>query len=146
MLFPDLEHSLCLYDFCREIFGIVFSTEMALPSPSALFTAILEPRPLVILSTLAVALLLPVLLHLILYRSSSSVSLPSFLLTGPSGAGKTSLMLRVRRIICNFAGLTYAIAGTRPKCSDLYIPGSAIHRNLFAGRRQSGVRSIPIFE
>jgi ABC-type transport system involved in cytochrome bd biosynthesis fused ATPase/permease subunit len=47
--------------------------------------------------TLVLALSLPVIFHLILYRQSASVVVPSFVLLGPSGAGKTTLLTLVRR-------------------------------------------------
>lgn len=53
------------------------------------------PSPLAILVTLIVALSVPLLLHLVIYRSTSSNTLPSFLLVGPSGAGKTALLTLV---------------------------------------------------
>jgi signal recognition particle receptor subunit beta len=45
--------------------------------------------------TLTISLLLPILLHYYLYRKAVSKELPSFLLIGPSGAGKTSLLTLV---------------------------------------------------
>lgn len=63
---------------------------------SAVLTAMLEPKLSVIFSILAVVLILPVLVHVALYRSSTKRSaLPVFLLTGCTGAGKTSLQLLV---------------------------------------------------
>ncbi|KAG6999338.1 signal recognition particle receptor beta subunit [Physcia stellaris] len=50
------------------------------------------PSPLAIVVTLIVALSIPLFLHLVIYRSTSSNTLPSFLLIGPSGAGKTALL------------------------------------------------------
>jgi hypothetical protein len=55
-------------------------------------TAALSPTPTAILLTLAVALLLPVLLHAWLYRSAAKAAdKPIILLLGPTGAGKTAL-------------------------------------------------------
>ena len=53
------------------------------------------PSPLAIAITLVIALSVPLLLHLVIYRSTSSSTLPSFLLVGPSGAGKTALLTLV---------------------------------------------------
>jgi len=59
-------------------------------------TKSLGPYLSTILITAAVAILLPVLLHFILYRTAKPSRLPSFLILGPSGAGKTSLAVQVR--------------------------------------------------
>lgn len=48
------------------------------------------------LFTLLLALSLPIIFHLILYRQSTAVVVPSFVLLGPSGAGKTTLLTLVR--------------------------------------------------
>jgi hypothetical protein len=48
------------------------------------------------LFTLVLALSLPIIFHLILYRQSAAVTVPSFVLLGPSGAGKTTLLTLVR--------------------------------------------------
>jgi hypothetical protein len=47
------------------------------------------------LFTLVLALSLPIIFHLILYRQSAAVTVPSFVLLGPSGAGKTTLLTLV---------------------------------------------------
>jgi signal recognition particle receptor subunit beta len=45
---------------------------------------------------LLVATLLPIIIHVYLYNTSKSgKSIPTFLLIGPSGAGKTSLLTLV---------------------------------------------------
>ena len=49
------------------------------------------------LFTLLLALSLPIIFHLILYRQSTATVVPSFVLLGPSGAGKTTLLTLVRR-------------------------------------------------
>ncbi|KAI9773559.1 MAG: hypothetical protein M1840_006833 [Geoglossum simile] len=59
--------------------------------------SLLSPSPSIIVFSLFICLLVPLLLHLVLYQSSSSTNLPSFLLIGPSGAGKTSLLTRIER-------------------------------------------------
>jgi ABC-type ATPase involved in cell division len=48
------------------------------------------------LFTLLLALSLPIIFHLILYRQSTAIVVPSFVLLGPSGAGKTTLLTLVR--------------------------------------------------
>ena len=60
-----------------------------------ILTTLLEPKPLIILLTILVAVLLPLFLHITLYRASSTITLPSFLLVGPSGSGKTTLLTLV---------------------------------------------------
>ena len=54
-------------------------------------TQALSPNVTTILVTLAITLLLPILLHAFLYRKAASTTgLPTFLLVGPSGGGKTA--------------------------------------------------------
>lgn len=55
-----------------------------------------SPAISAIVITLLVALTLPVLLHYYLYRQAAAKVLPSFLLVGASGSGKTSLLTLVR--------------------------------------------------
>lgn len=56
----------------------------------------LAPSPMAILVTVAFALLMPIVLHTFLYRNAASATgLPTFLLVGPSGAGKTALTMLV---------------------------------------------------
>jgi hypothetical protein len=56
----------------------------------------LAPSPMAILVTVAFALLMPILLHTFLYRKAASATgLPTFLLVGPSGAGKTAFTMLV---------------------------------------------------
>lgn len=47
------------------------------------------------LITLVVAFGLPILLHLYLYRHRTPINTAAFVLVGPSGAGKTSLLTAV---------------------------------------------------
>ncbi|WPG99339.1 P-loop containing nucleoside triphosphate hydrolase protein [Acrodontium crateriforme] len=51
-----------------------------------------SPSISAIVVTLLVSLLLPILLHSYLYRQSGAKELATFVLIGPSGAGKTSLL------------------------------------------------------
>ena len=62
---------------------------------AGILTTLLEPRPLIILLTILIAVLLPLLSHVALYRTSATTKLPSFILVGPSGSGKTSLLTLV---------------------------------------------------
>ena len=57
---------------------------------------LMEPSLVAILIAVLLVLSIPLSLHLLIYRSSNSTQLPSFLLIGPSGAGKTALMTLVR--------------------------------------------------
>ena len=50
------------------------------------------PHLSTIVVTLVIALILPVLLHQFIYRRQTPASLPTFLLVGPSGAGKTAFL------------------------------------------------------
>ena len=59
-------------------------------------TAAFAPRWPTMAVALTLTLLLPVLLHLFIYRRVTPTSLPSLLLLGPSGAGKTALLTLVR--------------------------------------------------
>ncbi|KAL2264258.1 hypothetical protein VTK26DRAFT_9034 [Humicola hyalothermophila] len=63
----------------------------ALETLRSAFEASLTPSPTVIAVGLAVVLLLPVLLHFLYSAATPYAALPSVLLVGPSGAGKTAL-------------------------------------------------------
>lgn len=54
----------------------------------------LGPYLSTIIITTLIAILLPVLLHLFIYRPRKSASLPTFLILGPSGSGKTALLTK----------------------------------------------------
>ena len=58
---------------------------------------ILTPDPQVFLFGTLIVLLVPVLLHFLVVRSSPYTSPPTILLTGPSGAGKTALATKLER-------------------------------------------------
>jgi signal recognition particle receptor subunit beta len=60
-------------------------------------TAALSPNLTTIIIALVVAIGLPILMHSFLYRSAAATtSLPTILLLGPSGAGKTAFATLVR--------------------------------------------------
>lgn len=65
-------------------------------SLEGILTGLLDGSPLAIAITIFVAIGLPVLLHLIFYRSVASPPSSNFLLLGPSGAGKTAFLSLVR--------------------------------------------------
>lgn len=74
-----------------------YSTEHIKELVKDLLIASLQPNKTVIITGLLIVLLVPVILHQYLHgdesgSSSSSSSLPSILLAGPSGAGKTALL------------------------------------------------------
>ena len=60
-----------------------------------LIASMLEPTPLAIIVTIILVVTLPIFLHLVVFRSSSSTTLPTILLIGPPGSGKTSLLTLV---------------------------------------------------
>lgn len=66
-----------------------------------------SPSISAIVVTLLVSLSLPILLHYYLYRKSVPKQLPTILLLGPRGGGKTSLLTSVCERPVNF----------RPECS-----------------------------
>ncbi|KAL8782234.1 MAG: hypothetical protein Q9213_005564 [Squamulea squamosa] len=55
-----------------------------------------EPSPIVILLSVLLVVSIPLLLHLVIY-STTSDTLPTILLIGPSGAGKTALVTHLER-------------------------------------------------
>ncbi|KAF5501240.1 Signal recognition particle receptor subunit beta [Colletotrichum siamense] len=79
------------------------------------FEHIMTPSAPVILIGVAIVLLFPILLHFILVKSTPYTTLPSVLLLGPSGAGKTALLTLFER------GDTPAATHTsqRPKTVEL---------------------------
>ncbi len=58
-------------------------------------TAAFAPRPATIVFTFLLVVLLPILLHQCLYSKVKATTLPTFLLMGPSGGGKTALLTLV---------------------------------------------------
>ncbi len=75
------------------------AANMSWPNAERWFSSLLEPSLFAIIVTALIALTVPLLLHLIIYRSSGSAALPSFLLIGPSGSGKTALLTLVGILI-----------------------------------------------
>ncbi|XHG02821.1 hypothetical protein AWENTII_006147 [Aspergillus wentii] len=61
-------------------------------SAEAIATSLLDGNPIAIVVTAFIAFGLPVLLHIIFYRTVASPPSSNFLLLGPSGAGKTTLL------------------------------------------------------
>ncbi|KAH6636013.1 hypothetical protein F5144DRAFT_628102 [Chaetomium tenue] len=69
----------------------------ALDTLKAAFEASLTPSPTVITIGLAIVLFFPILLHLLFSATTPYTTLPSVLLIGPSGAGKTALLTLFER-------------------------------------------------
>lgn len=63
-------------------------------------TAMFAPKSSTIIFTFLFAVLLPVFLHQFIYRKATPTTLPSFLLIGPSGGGKTAFLTLVRLRCC----------------------------------------------
>ncbi|OAL03552.1 P-loop containing nucleoside triphosphate hydrolase protein [Phaeosphaeriaceae sp. SRC1lsM3a] len=64
---------------------------MAWYDEDSLLTKAFSPNLTTILITVVIAIALPILLHTILYRQAAApTSIPTFLLVGPSGGGKTA--------------------------------------------------------
>jgi signal recognition particle receptor subunit beta len=59
-------------------------------------TAAFAPRASTMLATFLLMILVPILLHYFLYRAAAAPAVPTFIVLGPSGAGKTSLVTHVR--------------------------------------------------
>lgn len=68
-----------------------------LESLKALFEASLTPSPTVITIGLAIVFLVPILVHFLFTAATPYTTLPSVLLIGPSGAGKTALLTLFER-------------------------------------------------
>jgi signal recognition particle receptor subunit beta len=69
----------------------------ALDTFKAAFEASLTPSPTVIAIGLAIVLFFPILLHFLFSATTPYTTLPSVLLLGPSGAGKTALLTLFER-------------------------------------------------
>lgn len=69
---------------------------MSWSGPQSLLSSLMSPTPVAIVTAALLVLSIPLVLHLVIYRSTSSTTLPSFLLIGPSGSGKTALLTLVR--------------------------------------------------
>ncbi|KAL8672089.1 MAG: hypothetical protein Q9168_003449 [Polycauliona sp. 1 TL-2023] len=65
-------------------------------SRTSLLSFMPEPTPLLILFSVLLVVLIPLLLHLIIYNTTSD-TLPTIILVGPSGAGKTALATHLER-------------------------------------------------
>ena len=75
---------------------------MGWSSPDSWLTRLFSGDPIVILIAFLVTIALPSLVHLYFYaQTARTKTTPTFLLLGPSGAGKTSLVSLVSFLICH---------------------------------------------
>lgn len=88
-------------------------------SLEGIITSLLDGNPIAILVTAFIAFGLPVLLHLIFYRTVATPPVSTFLLLGPSGAGKTALVTLVSSWFYVLAGHKRTIAPETLLTSDL---------------------------
>lgn len=98
-------------------------------------TNLLDANPIAIIVTAVIAFGFPILLHYLLYRKAASPPSTSFLLLGPSGAGKTALLslVRLTRDISDFHIDRNAEQKEKPRVTKG--PHSS-SRNLLALRNQ----------
>lgn len=73
----------------------VLPPSMAWHDEDSWLTAAFAPKLSTIAFTFILAILLPILLHQFIYRKANPTTLPTFLLIGPSGGGKTALLTLV---------------------------------------------------
>jgi hypothetical protein len=97
------------------------------------------------LFTLVLALSLPIIFHLILYRQSAAVTVPSFVLLGPSGAGKTTLLTLVRLHDMQAYDDTLTMRAVRARHTDSYphVAGSPDRHLHIACWHHSRISTIP---
>jgi signal recognition particle receptor subunit beta len=71
---------------------------MAWYDQNSLLSLAFSPYANTIVVTVLVAFLLPIIVHTVLYRAKTPSSLPSFLVLGSTGSGKTALVSYVRAL------------------------------------------------
>lgn len=86
-ILTPLTITLCIHIHLVSVMG----RYLAWDSVGNIATNLLDANPIAILVTVAITLGFPLLLHYLLYRTAASPKSSSFILLGPSGAGKTSL-------------------------------------------------------
>lgn len=67
---------------------------------TTILNLIFDLSPLQIIFAILIVALTPIFLHTFVFRASGLTTLPSILLIGPSGAGKTSLLTLVSQLCC----------------------------------------------
>ncbi|KAK3697405.1 hypothetical protein LTR37_017467 [Vermiconidia calcicola] len=105
-----------------------------------------SPTISAVIVTFLITLLSPVVLHYYLYRKSASKELPSFLLLGPLGAGKTSLLTLVCTI--EFANGTASSTHTsqEPQSAVCQLPPSIrSSEDQYRSENDTSARSQPKF-
>ena len=96
MLFSNIQNEVS-YTFPVNLeIGAYLSCRMDKQNIQDWLTWSFSPSLSAILITLLVSLISPLLVHLYLYKSKASAVTPSFILVGPSGGGKTTLLTLVR--------------------------------------------------
>ncbi|KAF2242380.1 hypothetical protein BU26DRAFT_534873 [Trematosphaeria pertusa] len=102
---------------------------MAWHDEDSWLTAAFAPKLSTIAFTFILAILLPILLHQFIYRKANPTTLPTFLLIGPSGGGKTALLTLTERntvLPTHTSTVPLAIEALLP---EGYTPNSAHYRS-----------------
>lgn len=73
------------------------------PPSYSFMTSLFNPSLPVLVAAVFVIFLTPLFLHLFVFNSRAATNLPTFLLVGPAGGGKTSLMTAVRPSVLRHA-------------------------------------------
>ncbi|KAF1925179.1 P-loop containing nucleoside triphosphate hydrolase protein [Didymella exigua CBS 183.55] len=93
-------------------------------------TQALSPKLSTIVITFAIALVLPILLHSFLYRkAAASTGLPTFLLAGPSGGGKTAFTTLTERGTVVTTHTSIAPLQIEALLPDPHVPASSHYRS-----------------
>ncbi|KAF2203827.1 P-loop containing nucleoside triphosphate hydrolase protein [Delitschia confertaspora ATCC 74209] len=102
---------------------------MAWHDEDSWLTTAFAPKLSTIGFTFLLAIVLPILLHQYLYRIKTPTSLPTFLLIGPSAAGKTALLTALERgspIPTHTSTSPLSVQALLP---EEYVPSSASYRS-----------------
>lgn len=110
-------------------------------SVSGIATKLLDGNPIAIAVTIFIAFGLPVLLHLIFYRTVATPPSSNFLLLGPSGAGKTALLSLVSRPVISSMP-NQALQALKDEHADM-ISGLARSEIISPGEEISGYAYVP---
>ncbi|KAF2013017.1 P-loop containing nucleoside triphosphate hydrolase protein [Aaosphaeria arxii CBS 175.79] len=102
---------------------------MAWHDKDSWLTAAFAPNISTILISFLVAITLPILLHRWIYRRATPTTLPTFLLIGPSGAGKTALATLIERSSVVPTHTSTAPLSIETLLPEPYVPASAHYRS-----------------
>ncbi|KAF2259889.1 hypothetical protein CC78DRAFT_547985 [Lojkania enalia] len=102
---------------------------MAWHDSDSWLTAAFAPNVSTIILTLLVALLLPIALHQFIYRVQSPTALPTFLLIGPSGAGKTAFLTLTERNSAAQTHTSTAPLTIQALLPEGFVPSSSHYRS-----------------